>query len=296
MQQYPLVQRYTTLKRAINLYSAFAFTALCLFLHTELFAQYYYKDLLTLEQNRKKRELFRKEKVHRVKVVSTDTEGRTIPGFSSEQEANRDHSLITTRTTTDLSGNSINSTYFNSEGLPIRSSDSSGDVNTIVEYRYELGRPSALLSTTFSSGLAMASEQHQWIYNGKGIPVKMLLIKNETDTTVVDFMADEKGLIIEEKIHSKGKATREYYYYYDEMGHVTDIVRFNDMARRLLPDYIFEYEASGQVGSMLMVPEDTRSYQQWYYSYDEDGLKILDACYSKEKTLIAKLEYTYTYF
>lgn len=260
------------------------------------YAQYFYKDLLTLEQTQKKRDFFKQEKVHRVKIVSTDGEGVPLPGFQSEQEVNRDFSLVTTLTQTDLSGTSYNSTYFNREGRLERSTDSSNDVKTIIEYRYSEGRISNIKSITYASDNTMAIEEHKWTYNDQGIAVRMLLIKNERDTGMVDLVSDDKGMVLEEKITVKGKETREYFYYYDEKGRITDIVRFNNMLRRLLPDYIFEYDTEGRLGSMLMVPEDARTYQQWYYSYDEDGLKILDACYSKEKTLIAKLEYTYTYF
>ena len=47
---------------------------------------------------------------------------------------------------------------------------------------------------------------------------------------------------------------------------------------------------------MIVIPEGSSEYQKWYYVYDNDGLKQLDACYSKDKQLIGKIEYQYKYY
>jgi hypothetical protein len=261
-----------------------------------LHAQYYYTDLLTLEQNRKKMQLYRSQQVHRVKVVSSDAEGRILQGFEAEQEVSKDHSLIRTVTRTDLSGTSVNSILFDKTGRQIQSTDSLADVRTVIDYTYSLEKLIGIKSITSTPGNTFSQETHEWYYDEKGHPKKMLLIRNGGDTGRIDLVTDEKGWVLEERIAFPGKKTKEYYYYYDEKGNLTDIVRFNSFARRLLPDFVFEYEAVDRVGSMLTISEDGREYQQWYYSYDEDGLRILDACYSKDKTLIAKLEYAYIYY
>ena len=123
----------------------------------------------------------------------------------------------------------------------------------------------------------------------------MVKIKNGKDTTYYSFVLDEKGNVVEENGVSRGKKIPAVFYYYDEQNKLTDIVRYNIAARRLLPDYVFEYE-NGRLATMMVVPEEGTDYQKWYYSYDEDGLKILDACYSKSKVLIGTIEYAYEYY
>jgi hypothetical protein len=46
----------------------------------------------------------------------------------------------------------------------------------------------------------------------------MLKIKNDKDTTFVEFVADEKGNPAEEKSKQKGRSIPTVYYYFDEGG------------------------------------------------------------------------------
>ena len=73
-------------------------------------------------------------------------------------------------------------------------------------------------------------------------PTGMLKIVNNTDTTYVRFVPDEKGNIGEEHATRAGEALPVIYYYYDDSNRLTDIVRYNLKAQRLLPDNIFNME------------------------------------------------------
>ena len=73
------------------------------------------------------------------------------------------------------------------------------------------------------------------------------------------------------------------------------MVRYNTRAKRLLPDYIFEYDEAGRIAMMLVTTAGGADYQKWFYKYDEKGLKIKDECYSKNKALIGKIEYSYKF-
>jgi hypothetical protein len=117
---------------------------------------------------------------------------------------------------------------------------------------------------------------------------------NGTDTTIVRFVTDEKGNIAEE--HSVRNKTElpTVYYYYDEGNRLTDIVRYNPKAQRLLPDYIFEYDGGGRPASMLIVPEQGVSeYQKWIYEYNEKGLKIKESCFNRRKEFLGSIGYEY---
>lgn len=258
--------------------------------------QYYYKDLVTVQQAQAKQQLYRSQQVKTVSFLSFDADGKPIEGFSSQQQVSRDFREITSSTATSLSGNTYSRSEYDANGLLVSSTDTSEGASTTTRYTYENGRLASVESMSTSAGGFVLTEKHSWTYTSAGKPLEALRIRNGKDTTRIRFVLDEKGLVAEERATQKGKDLPAYYYYYDEKGRLTDIVRYNTAARRLLPDYIFEYDEKGRIGSMMVVAEGTGDYQKWFYSYDEDGLKVLDACYSKEKTLIAKIEAQYIYY
>jgi YD repeat-containing protein len=92
-----------------------------------------------------------------------------------------------------------------------------------------------------------------------------------------------------------GRMTGNLYYYYNDKNQMTDIVRYNDRAQRLLPDYMFEYSPAGQVIQKITVPGNNSEYLIWRYQYDARGLKIKEACFDKAKQLIGRIEYQYTF-
>lgn len=263
----------------------------------KVFSQLYYQDILSISQINQKHALNRANSVKKISFLSFDGEGKPIEGFNSTQEYSRDFKEVVTKTQTPLSGPTLSTSSFSALNQLVQSVDTSDGSKTVITYEYNgKGQLTVITNTTTSAGGFSLVETHSWEYNTKGQPAKMLKVKNGKDTTYVEFTYDEQGNVAEEKSMQKGVALPTVYYYYDEMNNLTDIVRYNNAARRLLPDYIFEYEGKNRLASMLVVTEGTSDYQKWYYSYDEDGLKILDACYSKTKVLIGRIEYQYEYF
>lgn len=259
-------------------------------------AQQYYKDILNITAINQKQALFQKNKVKKIVFNSFDGDHQPIEGFQSEQSINRDFTELTTKTSTSLTGSTLSVFWFNKQMQLVQSLDSSDDVSNTLQYEYDgKGNIAAIKSTTTSAGNFKITEDHLWKYNASGKPVSMLKIKNGKDTTYYTFVLDEKGNVAEENGIFKGKSIASVYYYYDDQNNLTDIVRYNIAAKRLLPNYLFEYE-NGRLATMLVVPEEGSDYQKWYYSYDEDGLKILDACYSKTKVMIGSVEYGYEYY
>jgi len=140
-----------------------------------------------------------------------------------------------------------------------------------------------------------ANEVHQWFYNEQGKPVRMLKILND-DTTEVRFTLDNKGNVIEEFPFVKKIAGEKTYYYYDDKNRLTDIVRFNTKAHRLLPDYMFEYTEKNQVSQKITtLSMMDLGYLIWRYVYDDKGLKIKEASFNKDKVMTGKIEYSYRY-
>jgi YD repeat-containing protein len=256
-------------------------------------SQYYYKDIVLAQQNQSNLKLMRDHKIHEANIVSLDANDEPTPGFICTQKISSDFSSISTFTkSADIPESTVTS-YYDAKGRLVKTVDTSDTFKSTTEYSYnEAGNISTLLNNSVETdNHIVASEKHLWIYEGTVIK-QMMKIKGETDTTIVNFEKDEKGNIAEEKAERAGQKLPSIYYYYDNEGRLTDIVRYNQKAARLLPDYIFEYN-SGQVTSMLLVPPGSTDYQKWIYSYNGNGLKESEICYDKKRQVIVKINYTY---
>src|SRR6476469_206814 len=111
------------------------------------------------------------------------------------------------------------------------------------------------------------------------------------NTTSYEY--NEKGNVGEEIWRRKGKETERYYYYWNDNHQLTDIVRFNLKARKMLPDFLFEYDSEGRVSQMTQVPANSSNYMIWKYVYDEKGLKKRELLYNKQHQAIGYVEYQY---
>ena len=121
----------------------------------------------------------------------------------------------------------------------------------------------------------------------------MLKIKNNSDTTIVIFVKDEKGLVTEEQWSRKGKNIESYFYYYNEQNNISDIVRYNSKVKKMLPDFIYEYNENGSIKQMIQVLAGGSNYNTWVYTYLTNGLKEKEFCYDKQKKLVGAVEYIY---
>jgi YD repeat-containing protein len=240
----------------------------------------------------KKRAVFQANKVRSVKMTSFDGNNQPIEGFGGSQAVSA--TAITTETSNSLSGKDEITHYFNEKGQLTQSIDTTDGNKVIIQYTYDANNLiTSITNMSFSPGGYSTREQHLYFYNKAGKPEKMLKIKNSSDTTVVTFKLDEKENVAEERSVHAGTEQPVVYYYYDDKNRLTDVVRFNNRAKRLLPDYIFEYNEAGNVTMMLVTTAGGADYQKWYYKYDEKGLKLKDECFAKNKMLIGKIEYTY---
>jgi hypothetical protein len=255
------------------------------------YSQHYYNDLVMTNEIVKKRAVFQANKVRSVKMTSFDGNSQPIEGFGGTQAVSA--TAITTETSTSLSGKDEITHSFNEKGQLTQSIDTTDGNKVIIQYTYDANNLiTGIINMSFSPGGYSTREQHLWFYKD-GKPEKMLKIKNSSDTTVVTFKLDEKGNVGEERSVHAGTEQPMVYYYYDDNNRLTDIVRYNNHAKRLLPDYIFEYNEAGSVSMMLVTTAGGADYQKWYYKYNEKGLKQRDECYAKNKMLIGKIEYSY---
>jgi hypothetical protein len=275
--------------------SAFFFTIVLCGMSLSAFCQYYYKDLVSTRQIIENYRVYRKSKVSQVKLNSFQGEAPVTEGFICEQRVNTAKNEVVTYTKTADAGETFFTATYNPQGLLIQTVDSSQEAVSISRYQYTdtlLARVSQESHARDRS--SQSTETHSWFYNAAGKPVKMTRVKNKSDSASFHFVLDEKGNVIEESA-GKNDARLKYYYYYDNDNKLTDVVRYNEKAGRLLPYYIFEYDENGMLATMTVVPEGSSDYQKWYYKYDENDLRMIEFCYDKTNRLLGKIEYDYTF-
>jgi YD repeat-containing protein len=276
----------------------FLFSVAGLFIITPSSAQYYYKDIIGTKESSELIKTYMKNKVSRVLLTSYDADNTKSDNLFIQQEFSPAQRVLTTVTATgaDNANKSIVLTYADANGNIIKTVDSTGFVLNTTTYSYDAAGNLNLVTISSSDTTISESEQHIWQWeNGK--PAKMLRIKNKKDTAIVNFRLDEDGNVSEETETRKRTTSRPYYYYYNENNQLTDIVRYNDRAKQLLPEYMFEYSASNQVIQKITVPTNNSDYLIWRYQYSPQGLKTKEVVYSKndKRNPMGKVEYQYSF-
>jgi YD repeat-containing protein len=258
-------------------------------------AQYYYKDIVSNRQALSEKRALKEQNVRNILVHSFEGNGEASPGFFCEKKISKDYRRVETYTKSNITGKSLLTTYYNEADQLVQSTDSSEVLSSTTVYEYDSkGNISRIISNSHSADDDFSTrllEEHQYSYDTGSRPARMLRIRNHKDTTIVSFTADEHGNITDET--ETGKNGKHYYYYYNDKNRLTDIVKFNPVKGKLLPDFLFEYNGEGQVTKMVAVEEGIGSdYNTWRYVYN-DGLRIIEKCFSKENTLLGYFEYEY---
>jgi YD repeat-containing protein len=262
-------------------------------------AQYYYKDVVSTRENAAQWQTYKDNHVRSVKLSSFEGDGQPTEGFQGDQQVAADFSSITTHSKSSGTPESWIIATYSPRGLTLKITDTSDTYRSVSEYQYDSrGRLQSIVNTSIETDNQVKDvETHLWQYedDASDKPSALLKIKNGIDTTFVRFVRDEKGNIAEERAVRNKSDLPTIYYYYDADNRLTDIVRYSMKAKRLLPDNIFEYGEGGRLSSLLAVQEGAVSYQKWLYAYNEKGLKIKESCFSKERDLLGRIEYQYTY-
>ena len=256
-------------------------------------AQYYYKDIMSTIKENNEFSVLKNNNLKHIKITSFDENNQPSEGFFCEKKINKNFSQSQLMTKSNITGESLLLTEYDNNGEVTKTTITTPHNTNTAEYKYDSAGHIILITTNTigngdSSGI---TETREYFYqNGK--PVKMLRKKNNFLVSTITFLSDDKGNITEEA--PSGKSTdKKYYYYYDGDNRLTDVVHYNKIANRLLPDYIFEYNNSNQPKQMISVDETGRNYFIWKYAYDDKKLPEIQKCFSKEKQLLGTIQYDY---
>lgn len=256
-------------------------------------AQFYYKDIISNRQLQDEMQRYREKKVRTVNIKSIDADGSDSEGFFCQKKLSKDYRKTELFTRSDLSAPSLFTSYFNEKGKLTETRDSSSLSLTINRFSYDgqdrLKSISSAISSSDDDFRTEIQEMHIYQYNDKNEPLSMTRVRNQTDSSTIYFSTDEHGNVSIEKDSRTGS---KYYYYYDAQNRLTDIVHSNEYKEKLLPDYLFEYNNTGQLSQMISTEEGGSYYYIWKYAYD-DGLRVKEKCFSKERKLLGTIEYEY---
>ena len=269
-------------------------TLLCFFVLSGSYGQYYFNDIVSTQLSNDQYKLLRASKVKKIKAASFEADNTVTEGFTLEEEISMDGKRIILSTATSSGKSSVTNRFYELNKLKRTQSNNNGIENK-TEYTYsDKGLVQKIVFTTTDTAMkSVVVEAHEWVYNDAGQAISMLKIKNKTDTTLIELIKDEQGLVAEEHWKKKNRNLETYYYYYDNNKQLTDIVRYNARLKKLLPDFQYEYDANGRVSQMVQVSMSSSSYFTWKYTYNEKGLKQKEAGFDKDKKMVGRIEYTY---
>ncbi|MEI9944895.1 MAG: hypothetical protein WDN26_11840 [Chitinophagaceae bacterium] len=259
-------------------------------------SQHYYNDIVSNNELINRIKTLVDNKVKSITATGFDPQGAKTADYNEWQEIDADNNMlkVTTR-----NGQQVTRQFyrFDKQFRVISVIDSSTDIKSLTAYNYENNNLVSIKTTVNDTlqGLSQ-SEEHQWKYNSSGKPVKMWRIVNNTDSNEYRFTLDEKGNITDEKQYRRNYAIDSILYYYDESNRLTDIVRYDKKARRLLPDFMFEYDDNSRViQKITTLSAANPNYLIWRYLFNEKGLKTKEALFNKQKEVQGRIEYTFTF-
>lgn len=272
------------------------FTFLGAVLSTFCMAQYYYNDVISTTLTNNKYLLLKQLKVKSIIANAYNPNNEVIENFVLSKTLNTSKNTIIGITQTNANNETTSTAEYENNKL-IKLLEEGKKINLTVAYDYS--NDGKLLSVTTNTGDTSIDynlyETHLYLYNKKGVAVQMLKIKNDNDTTLINFVEDEQGNIGEERWIKNGRVVEQYYYYYDAKNRLTDIVRFNQKVQKQLPVEIFEYNDEGLITKNIKIPFGNSNYTIWLYKYLPNGLIEKEYQYNKANEFLGKLEYVYSY-
>jgi YD repeat-containing protein len=273
----------------------FSFAVLLLLLFSfQANAQYFYKDIWSNAQVIKEFSILKSENLKTVKIKSFEDDGEPSEGFFCEKKINKNYTQSEMISRSYITGQSLLVSDYNKEGRPVKTTDNTPTTTSTTQYEYDdKGNLTTVQTVTKADDDSNEIiETHEYFYNDT-LPVKMLRKKNNVLISTIHFVTDANGNVVEENVEGNNSPDKKYFYYYDDKGRLTDVVHFNEIANRLLPNYMYEYSSSNQPNQMISTEEGGNNYFIWKYTYNDKNLRETEKCFSKEKRLLGTIEYEY---
>ena len=257
--------------------------------------QYYYKDIWNNLQLVKEFNILKNANFKTIQLKSFEDDNQPSEGFFCEKKINKNYTQSQMMSKSNVTGESVLVSDYNANGQPVKTTDNTPTTTSTTEYEYDQNGQLKLLRTITKADDDSDEiiETHEYFYDEKGIPLKMLRKKGDVPVSTIHFVSDANGNIIEEDIDGNSTNDKKYYYYYDDKNRLTDVVHFNERAQRLLPNYMYEYNAQNLPVQMVSTEEGDNSYFIWKYTYNDKNLRETEKCFSKERRLLGTIQYEY---
>jgi len=260
-------------------------------------AQYYYNDIVGTMETNKQMQIFLANKVRMVVATGFDQNGVKATDYAEVQEIKENGRALKFSSRVN---NNYGSYYnrFDASGRLISITDSSTTVQSITTYQYDAaGRIVKVENTVKDTANDFnQTEIHQYYYRSDGKLDRMWRSINNSDSLEIRFTVDEEGNISDEKTFRRGVENGTVYYYYDDKGRLTDVVRYNTKYKKLLPDMMFEFDDKNNVIQKITTTSSLHmGYLIWRYVYNANGLKTKEALFNDNKEMTGKIEYAYTF-
>lgn len=257
--------------------------------------QYYYKDIWNNLQLVKEFNILKSDNLKTIKIKSFEDDNEPSEGFFCEKKINKNYSQSQMISKSNVTGESLLVSDYNANGQPVKTTDETPTTTSSTEYEYDQNSQLKIIRTVTKADddSEKITETHEYFYDEKDKPIKMLRKKSNVIISTINFVSDANGNIIEENVEGNNSSDKKYYYYYDDKNRLTDVVHYNDRARRLLPNYMYEYNGLNLPKQMVSTEEGGNNYFIWKYTYNDKNLRETEKCFSKERRLLGTIEYEY---
>lgn len=255
-------------------------------------AQYYYNDILSNQKLNREYAALKATGYQKIMLESYEEDDSPSEGFFCEKKFNPDFSeskMLSKSLRTDES--SLKTTY--REGRIVQSVNETPFTVNTMRFDYRKGKMQTIqIETLDLRDSSIQNEVRTFRYDSLDRLTGLTRSKDGKNISSIRFVLDDHGNIIEE-IPENESADRKYYYYYDDKNRLTDVVHYNQLAKKLLPDYMFLYDDNDRQIQMITVDENAKDYNIWRYSYTNDGLPEIQKCFSKNKKLLGTIQFEY---
>jgi len=269
-----------------------------LLLSQSAFSQFYYNDIISTADITRRFNDYVMNKVSTVTATATDAYGTKNNSFYELHEVKEGGTVVKV-SRLDEAGKKTTVYRFGNNGQLLMQIDSASGVKDLTIYKYDANNRIVSVMNTASDVENEFSqvEEHVWLYDEKGSPKKMWKIINNKDSLGYEFALDEKKKVADEHLVRNGVSYDPlYYYYYDELDRLSDIARYNKIANRILPDFIFTYDEKNRlIQKLATVPGAVTGYVTIRYGFNEQGLKTKEVMFNRLKEKTGAIDFTYTF-